>query len=260
MRHCYVVRVFTVGDSGGNALGVVPESTGLDAPAMQRIAADLGFSETVFIKWRVGGIPALRIFTPAAELPFAGHPLVGTAWILNAMGPGVGRMSIQIGEVGIRIDDEIVWVTPPPIDQPIREVAIDEAIKLGIPAATRAWRVEVPSDYLVAEVASEADLLGAAPDLSAVAAAVDGLYLFHGHGLTRSRFFAPRLGVDEDPATGSAAVALCAVSRLLGQESGTSQIVQGLPDLLSEIHMTWDGLEVELGGRVVKDEVRELED
>lgn len=259
MRHCYVIRVFTVGDSGGNALGVVPDSTGLDASAMQRVAADLGFSETVFIKWRVGETPALRIFTPAAEMPFAGHPLVGTAWILNAIGPGVNRMSIQIGEVGIRIEDEVVWVSPPAIDQPVREVAVDEAINLGIPTATRAWRVEVPSDYLVAEVASEADLLGAAPDLGAVAAAVDGLYLFHGHGLTRARFFGPRLGVDEDPATGSAAVALCAVSRLLGQESGTSRIVQGLPGFLSEIHMTWDGLEVELGGRVVKDEVRVLE-
>ena len=258
MRHCYVIRVFTVGDSGGNALGVVPDSTGLDASAMQRIPADLGFSETVLIKWRVGDTPALRIFTPAAEMPFAGHPLVGTAWILNAIGPGVDRMSIQIGEVGIRIEDEVVWVSPPPIDQPVREVAVDEAEALGV-IATRAWRVEVPSDYLVAEVASEADLLSAAPDLSAVAGAVDGLYLFHGHGLTRSRFFGPRLGVDEDPATGSAAVALCAVSRLLGQESGTSQIVQGLPGLLSEIHMFWNGHEVELGGRVVKDEVRVLE-
>lgn len=259
MRHCYVVRVFTVGDSGGNALGVVPDSTGLDSPDMQRIAADLGFSETVFIKWRVGDIPALRIFTPAAEMPFAGHPLVGTAWVLNAMGPGVDRMSIQIGEVGIRIENEVVWVSPPPIAQPVREVPAAEAIELGVPATIRAWRVEVPSDYLVAEVASEADLLSTAPDLSAVAKAADGLYLFHGHGLTRSRFFGPRLGVDEDPATGSAAVALCAVSRLLGQESGASQIIQGLPNSLSEIRLSWDGLSVRLGGRVVMDELRVLE-
>ncbi len=259
MRHCYVVRVFTVGDSGGNALGVVPDSTGLESPDMQRIAAELGFSETVFINWPPGAMPALRIFTPAAEMPFAGHPLVGTAWVLNAMGPGVDRMSIQIGEVGIRMQDDLIWVVPPPIDQPIREVPIAEVEELGVPA-TRAWRVEVPSDYLVAELRSEVDLIGAKPDLAAVADAADGLYIFYGHGMTRSRFFGPRLGVDEDPATGSAAVALCAVSRWLGQESGMAQIIQGLPGSLSEIHMTWDGLRVELGGRVVKDEVRELDD
>lgn len=236
----------------------MPDSTGLDATDMQRIAADLGFSETVFINWRAVAIPALRIFTPAAEMPFAGHPLVGTAWVLNAMGPGVDRMSIQIGEVAVRTEGDLVWVAPPAIDQPIREVPVAEVEALGV-NATRAWRVEVPSDYLVAELRSEADLIGAKPDLGAVSDAADGLYIFYGHGMTRSRFFGPRLGVDEDPATGSAAVALCAVSRALGQQSGRAQIVQGLPGTLSEIHMTWDGLQVELGGRVVKDEVRVLE-
>ena len=258
MRHCYVVRVFTAGSSGGNALGVIPDSTGLDAEAMQGIATGLGFSETVFIDWPAGNVPSLRIFTPAAELPFAGHPLVGTAWVLNQMGPGAETMSIRIGEVAVRIEGDLVWVTPPAIDQPVREVAVDEATTLGVPAV-RAWRVEVPSDYLVAEVSSEADLIATSPDLEAVAAAADGLYVFHGHGITRARFFAPRLGVDEDPATGSAAVALCAVTRSLGRQSGTSQIVQGLPDAISEIHMTWNGLTVDLGGGVVMDELRLLE-
>ena len=258
MRHCYVVRVFTAGLSGGNALGVIPDSTGLGTADMQRIALELGFSETVFIDWPAGNMPSLRIFTPAAELPFAGHQLVGTAWVLNEMGPGAEKMMIPIGEVAIRIEGELVWVTPPAIDQPVRQVAVDEATALGVPA-TRAWRVEVPSDYLVAEVSSEADLISTSPDLEAVAAAADGLYVFHGHGATRARFFAPRLGVEEDPATGSAAVALCAVTRSLGQQSGASQVVQGLPDAISEIHMTWNGLTVDLGGGVVMDELRLLE-
>jgi predicted PhzF superfamily epimerase YddE/YHI9 len=226
---------------------------------MQQTAADLGFSETVFIDWPAGDVPSLRIFTPAAEMPFAGHPLLGTAWVLNQMGPGVDRMSIRIGEVGVRIEDEMVWVTPPPIDQPVREVPIEEAIDLGVPAAMRAWRVEVPSDYLVAQVSSVDDLLATTPELDSVAGVADGLYVFCGYGMTRARFFAPRLGVDEDPATGSAAVALCALSRWLGQQSGTSQIVQGLPDSLSEIHVAWNGLSVDLGGRVVMDDVRLLE-
>ena len=259
MRHCYIVRVFTSAADGGNALGVIPDSTGLDSADMQRIAAELGFSETVFIDWPAGEVPALRIFTPAAEMPFAGHPLVGTAWVLNQMGPGADTMHIQIGDVAVRTEGDLVWVTPPAIDQPVREVAADEAVDLGVPATTRAWRVEVPSDYLVAEVSSEAALIATSPDMQAVAAAADGLFVFHGRGTTRARFFAPRLGVDEDPATGSAAVALCAVSRSLGEESGSSQIIQGLPESLSEIQMTWNGLSVQLGGLVVLDQVRLLE-
>jgi predicted PhzF superfamily epimerase YddE/YHI9 len=259
MRHCFIVRVFTSAGAGGNALGVIPDSTGLGSEDMQRIAAELGFSETVFIDWPADAVPALRIFTPAAELPFAGHPLVGTAWVLNQMGPGADTMHIQIGDVAVRTEGELVWVTPPAIDQPVREVAAKEAVDLGVMAATRAWRVEVPSDHLVAEVSSEADLIATSPDLEAVAAAADGLFVFHGYGTTRARFFAPRLGVDEDPATGSAAVALCAVFRSLGEASGASQIIQGLPDSLSEIQMTWNGLSIHLGGRVVMDEVRLLE-
>jgi len=256
MRNCTVVRVFTVGESGGNALGVVTDSKGLDSSTMQEIAADLGFSETTFTEWAEGGTPSLRIFTPAAEMPFAGHPLVGTAWVLNRISP-VTSLRIQIGEVSVRFEDDRVWVGPPPIDQPVRSVSVAEAEALGVPA-TRAWRVEVPSDYLVAEVRSEADLLAVKPEADALSEAAHGLYVFTGRRLTRSRFFAPRLGVYEDPATGSAAVALCAVLRSLGVDSGTEQIVQGLPGALSEIQMTWDGLNVELGGTVVLDEVRDL--
>lgn len=257
MRKCTVVRVFTVGESGGNALGVITDTDGLDTPRMQAIAAELGFSETTFTDWPGAGSPLVRIFTPATELQFAGHPLVGSAWVLNRLAP-LETMTIGIGEVRIRFEDDVVWVRPPPINQEVRAVSLHEATDLGVPA-TRAWRVAVPQDYLVAQVATERDLLAFSLDPGPVAVAADGLYLFHGHGETRSRFFAPRLGVDEDPATGSAAVALCAVLRALGAESGTEHIVQGLPGAFSEIHMTWDGLEVELGGTVILDEVRQLE-
>jgi len=248
-----------MGSSGGNALGVIPDSTGLASGDMQRIAADLGFSETVFIDWATAGMPALRIFTPVAELPFAGHPLVGTAWVLNHLGPGSGMMGIAIGEVGVRTRGDVVWVSPPAVERPVREVAASQATALGVPAV-RAWRVQVPSDFLLAEVASAADVIAVQPDLAAVAGAADGLSVFHGEAPTRSRFFAPRIGIDEDPATGSAAVALAAVRRTLGRDAGTARVVQGLPGSLSEIHLTWDGVAVDLGGTVVKDEVRVLDD
>ena len=259
MRHCYVVRVFTMGTGGGNHLGVIPDSTGLSASDMQAIATDLGFSETVFMKWRKPADPRLRIFTPAVELPFAGHPLVGTAWVLNEMGPGAERMSIAIGTVGIRIDRSVVWVSVPEHDRPVEELDVAAVTEgLGF-TGIRAWRVEVPSKYLVVELASAADLVAVEPDIEAVAVATEGLYLVAGDDPVRSRFFAPRLGVDEDPATGSAAVAYAAVKRALGIESGSGQIVQGVPDALSEIRLVWDGSTVELGGRVVKDEVRVLD-
>ena len=203
-------------------------------------------------------MPALRIFTPAAEMPFAGHPLVGTAWVLNQMGPGADAVEIQIGEVGIGTDDGVVWVRPPPIDQPVSPAPLEEAQALGVPAIG-AWQVEVPSDYLLAEVSTEEELLGLAPDPEAFPQATHGLYLFCGRAPVRSRFFAPRLGVYEDPATGSAAVALVALLRSQGMQTGSIQITQGLPNHLSELRLKWDGLNVELGGTVVKDEVRVLD-
>ena len=87
-RHCYVLRVFTRGDEGGNHLGVVTDSTSLTTESMQAIAVDLGFSETIFLEWNEGEIPHVRIFTPGAEMAFAGHPLVGMAWTLKQLGPG----------------------------------------------------------------------------------------------------------------------------------------------------------------------------
>ena len=80
-----VLRVFTAGREGGNHLGVVNDLVDLDDAAMQQIATDLGFTETVFVDWPEGSIPFARIFTPAEELPFAGHPLVGAAWCLTVI-------------------------------------------------------------------------------------------------------------------------------------------------------------------------------
>jgi predicted PhzF superfamily epimerase YddE/YHI9 len=256
VRHCYVVRVFTDAGAGGNPLGVIPDSSGLSDAARQSIAADLGFSETVFIEWPAGDVPTLRIFTPAVELPFAGHPLVGTAWVLNEMGPGAARMQIQIGEVRVASEGDDVWVIPPSLSRDVVPEAVDAGLGVG---GERAWRVRVPSEYLVLEVGSSADVEAARPILDRVREAADGLYLVAGRNEVRARFFAPRLGVDEDPATGSAAVALAAIRSREGDPAGSVQIAQGLPDHLSRILLTWDGDEVRLGGSVEKDEVRVLD-
>ena len=75
---------------------------------MQAIAADLGFSETIFVDWvDPGAPPSVRIFTPANEMPFAGHPLVGCAWTLAKLGPGSGNVIVTpVGPVDFTVDGD----------------------------------------------------------------------------------------------------------------------------------------------------------
>ncbi len=82
----FILDVFTDHPFAGNPLAVIPDADGLDAALMQRVAAEFGFSETAFVFPDNEGPWQVRIFTPAAELPFAGHPLVGTAFALARFG------------------------------------------------------------------------------------------------------------------------------------------------------------------------------
>src|SRR5215210_4863592 len=97
MAILHVLRVFVdEGGAGGNPLGVFLEGHEVPEQDRQKVAADLGFSETVFVEDTGRG--ELRIFTPTAELPFAGHPLVGTAWLLAR--EGVGAWAWEDEEMG----------------------------------------------------------------------------------------------------------------------------------------------------------------
>jgi trans-2,3-dihydro-3-hydroxyanthranilate isomerase len=254
VRHCYVLRVFTRGEEGGNHLGVVTDVSGLTDRVMQQIAADLGFSETVFIDWRDGGVPRTRIFTPAAELPFAGHPLVGASWVLNVLGPGdVDVIACTVGDCPTSLRGDLVSITAPPVLRPIRPCAVDPTSWVKpIDAVT----VSMPIDYHVVQVATSAEVAAAGPpDLPGE------VYLWAEAGDTiKARFFAPEMGVVEDPATGSAAVALAAVLVGRGRTTGAVTIHQG--DEIgapSTIRLSWDGSDVEIAGTVVNDEVRTLD-
>lgn len=264
MRHCYVLDVFTLEGAGGNPLGVVPDSIGLDDDDMQRIAAELGFSETVFIFWEERSMPRLRIFTPTVELPFAGHPLVGTAWLLLQQFPGIDRVECGIGEVGIGMENEWVWVEPPAGSRTVERIedAGSVAESLGIDGAVEAFDTRIPMHNLYLRVSEPGDVVRASPDMESVKAQFDGVYLYS-EGLegqeVRSRYFAPALGVDEDPATGSAAVGLAEVRRHLGVESGRHVIYQGDTEL-SLIDVSWEGESIRLAGQVERREVRELDD
>jgi trans-2,3-dihydro-3-hydroxyanthranilate isomerase len=264
MRPCHVLRVFTRGDVGGNHLGVVNDMTGLDDAGMQQIATELGFSETIFIDWMEEGTPRVRIFTPALELPFAGHPLVGAAWTLASMGPGtVNEMICGVGTIPFRVDGEVAVVDTPLVEdvRPAPEGA-DVAAAVGIPEPVRAWWAMMPVPYLVLDLGSAEAVAGATPDISKLIALRAGMtYLVGSHGDDlRARFFAPDAGVPEDPATGSAASAWAAVRSFEGETEGAVTIHQGEEiGHPSTIRLEWGPGRATLGGSVRRDEVRILE-
>lgn len=228
----HVVDVFTTTPLEGNALAVFPDGSGVDAATMQRIARELNLSETTFVLPAESSADAtrVRIFTPASELPFAGHPTIGTAYILRRLGivPREARhfvLSENVGPVPIRVeagDDPILWLTTPPI----RKLG-----ELGRERCARA--LSLTPEQLVPGVPCE--ILSAGNPITFVAvrdnAAVDDARVDSAllHDLLRgtknkvcifvfaptergaySRMFAPQLGVPEDPATGSATGPLAA--------------------------------------------------
>ena len=144
--------------------GVVTDILGLDDDKMQQIATDLGFSETIFLSWFEGVMPKARIFTPTVEIPFAGHPLVGAAWILINLGPiDPGGIECSIGTVRIRQVDGVTWIDGAG-DQPVRAVSPD----LG-PGAGPVDIAEVlmPTPYLLVQVGTPEEVAAMTPSMVA---------------------------------------------------------------------------------------------
>jgi trans-2,3-dihydro-3-hydroxyanthranilate isomerase len=257
--------VFTRGDVGGNHLGVVSDVENLDTPAMQQIAAELGFSETIFLHEQPSGVPMVRIFTPAAEMPFAGHPLVGAAWTIGVdQARDIDRVECIVGEIPFREEGDRVWVDTPMVTD-VAAAADGPGIAAEARLATtgRTWWARMPLPYLVVEAPSAAAVAEAAPDFGALLAgpAGEATYLFfRGVSKVHARFFAAGLGVPEDPATGSAAAALAAVLAFEGEKEGRLSIDQG--DEMghpSTIELSWDPTAASLGGTVRVDGEQWLE-
>jgi predicted PhzF superfamily epimerase YddE/YHI9 len=220
MSELAVVRVFCAADgSGGNPLGVFVNGTEVPEERRQPIATDLGFAETVFVD--DPGRGEMRIFTPELELPLAGHPLVGTAWLLRERGFDVPMLRPPAGEVPVTFDGDLVRVVANPEWGP-------------------------PWEFRQVDSASEIDALTDAPEDGWIAV---WAWIDEGEGLIRERVFVAEAGVDEDEATGSAALRLTA---LLGREI---EIRQGKGSVLYAKPVSDDRAEV--AGRVVLDEVRD---
>jgi len=260
-RPCIILRVFTRDGGGGNHLGVVNDVTGLDASTMQAIAADLGFSETVFIDSAAGDVPLVRIFTPVMEMPFAGHPLVGAAWVMLRLGPGgMDRLRCGIGDVTIRRDGDLCWIDTTIDPTHATPDKSDFAQRAGLGRPVAAHRVAMPLDYRVVELAATSAVAAVAPQTDALREPHGTMVYARDAGQVRARFFIPRGGIAEDPATGSAAVALATVRAASGEPSGRLTIHQGEEiGFPSRIELTWDGTTASIGGVVTQDEVRLLE-
>ncbi len=258
-----MLRVFTRDGEGGNHLGVVNDVIDLDTTSMQTIATNLGFSETVFVEWDGDAIPFVRIFTPAAELPFAGHPLVGTAWTMLTLGPGgVDQLACGIGPVDIGVDGDVAWIRAPldPVNASEEQLA-DYALRTGMPVPRRSWLVRIPSDYVILEYGDESVVTSVAPEADALSEYHGTMVYARTGNRVRARFFAPDLGVYEDPATGSAAVAWATAMVASGEATGSATIYQGDEiGFPSQIELSWTATHARIGGGCVRDEVRFLEE
>lgn len=213
-----LVDVFTDRPLTGNPLAVFTDARGLSEEMMQALARELNLSETTFVlPAESGGMVRVRIFTPRAEIPFAGHPTIGTALVLG--GPleaqmltlelGVGHVPVALEREGARvIGGWFVRPAPPPI---AFDGVGDLFAALGIRQTLSPVTVydNGPRHALI-HVASEAELAGLAPDLHALKRVpVDTVDVFAVEGDRASlRVFAPTYGIHEDPATGSAAAPL----------------------------------------------------
>ena len=256
------VDVFTDVRFGGNPLAVFPDARGLSEADMQAVANEFNLSETTFV------LPPdnpqhharVRIFTPRAELPFAGHPNVGTSYVLALRDPDPPQHYVFeeiAGLVRVHVQrDASKQISGARISAP-RSLSLDIALPTDVIAAcagvaegdvlTTAHKplvASVGTPFVIAELASEAALSSAGPDLGAFRAAAARfdeigmrfalhLYVRIDGDATRlrARMFAPLSGVLEDPATGSANAALAALLTSLAPGENvdlTYDITQGV--------------------------------
>jgi predicted PhzF superfamily epimerase YddE/YHI9 len=210
-----VPRVFCGADgSFGNPLGVVLDGPSVAVDDRQALAAHLGYSETVFVDDASAG--RIAIYTPEVEYPFAGHPTVGTAWLLREERMPVDVLRPPAGDVPVRYDGDLTWV---------------------------AARVEWCPAFDLIELAGPEEI-DEHPGIEEGDIYV-WAWIDEAAGLIRARCFAPDAGIAEDEATGSSVLRLAAeLDREIEVRQGEGSIIHACP--------LADGM-VEIGGRVVDD-------
>ncbi len=214
-RFRYVVcDVFTNEPLAGNQLAVFTDARGIPEERLQRLAREMNFSETTFVyPPQADGHVHMRIFTPAAEIPFAGHPTLGTAFVLA--GP-LQLLEIRIetgqGTVPVRVEREGARIVFGRMEQPLPTIAPFERADelqtaLGVESVLPVEVYDNGLAHVYVALGSREAVAALRPDQQRLAAlGTYGINCFAGGGLTwKTRMFGPMLGVPEDPATGSAA-------------------------------------------------------
>lgn len=273
------VDVFTDRRFGGNPLAVFPDAQGLSDAQMQSLAAEFNLGETTFVLPPAdpANTARVRIFNRKAEMPFAGHPNVGTGWVLARQGRAKGGM-LRFEEIAGLVEieagaDAVTIAAPQPLslgpEMPAELVASCVGLAPGdvITTAHRPVSASVGNSFVIAEVSGGA-LMRAVPDLGRFRDAAQTytamgpnrlpIYLYaHDGPLIRTRMFSPLSGTVEDPATGSAATPLAALLLSLGKEQERRyDLVQGIEmgrpsRLLCSAHRAADGIRAKVGGGCV---------
>jgi predicted PhzF superfamily epimerase YddE/YHI9 len=182
MSQLHVVRVFLGPDGGGgNPLGVFVDGTDIPAERRLEVAQTLGFSETVFVDAIEDDAARISIFTPGRELAFAGHPTVGTSWLLTEFGRKIWTLHVPAGDVETWRDGELTWIR-----------------------ARAGWVHQLDVRHYPSVDKVDAIRPGALGDPGFYAWAWEN----ESEGRLRSRYFPTDLGIVEDEATGAAAVVM----------------------------------------------------
>jgi trans-2,3-dihydro-3-hydroxyanthranilate isomerase len=270
-----IVDVFTEHALEGNPLAVFPDGAGFSDDEMQKIARELNISETVFVQpaRRPDCVARLRIFTPARELPFAGHPTVGTSFVLLREGVTKGERFLLeegVGPVPVRVESgarPLIWLTTPPIQ--FRET-FDRTVAAEALGLTREDLLDIDPQLVTAgnpfifvavregEAVDRAWL--DASGMRRFNAPSSGVFVFAPTpGGAYSRMFAPDHGIVEDAATGSATGPLAAYMlrhKLVRGEAGHRFISEQGTKMgrRSILHIQLNGREgadgIEVGGHV----------
>lgn len=247
------VDVFTDRRFAGNPLAVILDARGLSDGEMQQIAGEFGYSETTFVlpPQDPANTASVRIFTPTTEVPFAGHPNVGTAFVLGNLGSlfgkpvathlrfeekaGLVEVEVELARDGARVTGATIQAPGPlTVGSPVPQAELAPCISLD--AADIETRHHAPVfasvglKFILVEVKDLAVLARAAPRLEPLAILHEAyaheqtdcaifLYAWVGSDHVRARMFAPLDNVPEDPATGSASAALGAF--LVSQDEET---------------------------------------
>lgn len=280
MTHPFsIVDVFARERYAGNQLAVITDAAGLDAEEMQAIAAEMDYSETTFVtgEQRNGAWP-VRIFTPTDEVPFAGHPTLGTAAVIRdrlADGdPEEVVLDLQVGHVPVGEESDQLWMhqQPPEFGDQVGHDDLATVLGLALDQLDSDYPVQVVSTGLPTIIVPLRDrdaLTGIDLNLDAYYDLVENREAKLIHAFCpdprdaeddiAARMFAPALGVREDPATGSANGCLAAylsAEEYFGSPTVEARVEQGYelgrPSLLHlRASPHGESIAVEVGGEVV---------